>query len=204
MPTERFSRLPEEKKAVIRRSAIEEFVRMPYEKVSINQIIYRAGISRGSFYTYFEDKQDVLRYIFEDTRTRIWEFCKKTLEKNSGDIWKTMEELMEYSVTYCESNKLTQFFRNLMLCQEISPLDHGPGGRDEQEMGGWVISHMDKSRFRISDEEEFRAMMTMSMMSIMMAMGEYFRHKEQMSDIRRRFRAQMRLIRYGVEKYNQA
>ena len=40
--------------------------RVPYEKVSINQIIHNADISRGSFYTYFVDKKDLLEYILSD------------------------------------------------------------------------------------------------------------------------------------------
>lgn len=47
MPTERFYRLPEAKKQVIRQAAIKEFARVPFEKVSINQIIQNADISRG-------------------------------------------------------------------------------------------------------------------------------------------------------------
>ena len=68
MPTERFIRLPDEKKKVILEAAVDEFSRVPFDKVSINQIIKNAEISRGSFYTYFEDKMDVLRYIFQDTK----------------------------------------------------------------------------------------------------------------------------------------
>ena len=67
MPTERFNKLPEEKKKAIRDAAMEECIRVPFEKVSINKIIQNAGISRGSFYTYFEDKRDLVRYIFSDT-----------------------------------------------------------------------------------------------------------------------------------------
>ena len=54
MPTERFWRLPEAKRQMIREAALQEFARVPYEKVSINQIIHNADISRGSFYTYPE------------------------------------------------------------------------------------------------------------------------------------------------------
>ena len=63
MPTERFYRLPEAKKQVIRQAAIKEFARVPFEKASINQIIQNADISRGSFYTYFEDKQDLVEPV---------------------------------------------------------------------------------------------------------------------------------------------
>ena len=71
MPTERFNKLPEEKKKAIRDAAMEECIRVPFEKVSINKIIQNAGISRGSFYTYFEDKRDLVRYIFSDTADKL-------------------------------------------------------------------------------------------------------------------------------------
>ena len=74
MPTERFNKLPEEKKKAIRDAAMEECIRVPFEKVSINKIIQNAGISRGSFYTYFEDKRDVVRYIFSDTADKLKDF----------------------------------------------------------------------------------------------------------------------------------
>ncbi|ETP70922.1 transcriptional regulator, partial [Lachnospiraceae bacterium JC7] len=66
MATERFEKLSEDKKKRILLAAREEFARVPYEEASINQIIKNAGISRGSFYTYFEDKNDLLQYVFSE------------------------------------------------------------------------------------------------------------------------------------------
>lgn len=63
MPTKRFLNLKEEKKQIILEAAAHEFARVPYSSASINQIIKEAGISRGSFYTYFEDKDDLMRYM---------------------------------------------------------------------------------------------------------------------------------------------
>ena len=48
MPTERFLKLPEEKKEKILEALIREFCDEPLESVSINRIIRDAGISRGS------------------------------------------------------------------------------------------------------------------------------------------------------------
>ena len=56
MPTERFLRLPKEKIEAIRIAAAKEFIRVPLEEASINRIVHDSNISRGSFYTYFEDK----------------------------------------------------------------------------------------------------------------------------------------------------
>ena len=98
MPTERFYRLPEAKKQVIRQAAIKEFARVPFEKASINQIIQNADISRGSFYTYFEDKQDVVRYIFEDNARQMQECCERELDKNDGNLFDMLEWLFEFTI----------------------------------------------------------------------------------------------------------
>ena len=63
MPSERFFRLPKEKAETIRNAAIQEFKRVSPEEASINKIIQTAEISRGSFYTYFEDKIDLLKWV---------------------------------------------------------------------------------------------------------------------------------------------
>ena len=76
MPTERFYHLSEEKKRMIREAAIREFSRVPLDKVSINKIVKYADISRGSFYTYFQDKEDVFQYIFEDCVCQRQLYCK--------------------------------------------------------------------------------------------------------------------------------
>lgn len=54
-----FERLPEEKKDRILQAARTEFIRYPYEKTSINRILAEAGIPKGSFYQYFDDKADL-------------------------------------------------------------------------------------------------------------------------------------------------
>ena len=82
MPTDRFARLPAEKKEIIRMAAISEFIRVPFEKVSINKIVQNADISRGSFYTYFEDKRDLLQYVFSDILMQAYDFLKKSLIQN--------------------------------------------------------------------------------------------------------------------------
>ena len=73
MPTQRFMKLKEEKKQAILEAAVHEFSRVPYSSASINQIIKEADISRGSFYTYFEDKDDLMRYMLRGMREHFRE-----------------------------------------------------------------------------------------------------------------------------------
>ena len=90
MPTERFKRLPEEKIEAIRRAGIQEFTRTSPESASINRIIQEADISRGSFYTYFESKYDLLRWLISDRVREHNDFYVQDMEENGGDIWLTL------------------------------------------------------------------------------------------------------------------
>jgi len=63
MPKDTFFNLPEAKRALICRAAIAEFATHSFEQASINRIVARAGIAKGSFYQYFENKQDLYLYL---------------------------------------------------------------------------------------------------------------------------------------------
>ena len=66
-PKETFVKLPEEKKDKIIKAAKKEFARVPFEQTSIKNIVEDADIARGSFYQYFESKEDLLRVYFKYT-----------------------------------------------------------------------------------------------------------------------------------------
>ncbi|MCE9646735.1 MAG: TetR/AcrR family transcriptional regulator [Chloroflexi bacterium] len=63
MPKQTFLNLPQEKRQTIISAAVEEFAQFGLENASTNRIVENSGISKGSFYQYFEDKQDVFRYL---------------------------------------------------------------------------------------------------------------------------------------------
>lgn len=63
MPKQTFINLPKEKRDIILNVAIDEFVEFGLENASTNRIVAKSGISKGSFYQYFEDKQDVFMHL---------------------------------------------------------------------------------------------------------------------------------------------
>ena len=71
MCKETFLRLPEEKRNRFLEAAWEEFTRVKFADVSINQIVRRAGVPRGSFYQYFADKEDLFTYLVSMSRERF-------------------------------------------------------------------------------------------------------------------------------------
>ncbi len=108
MPSERFMKLDEEKRQRIIKAAREEFSKVPFEEASINQIVKAAGISRGSFYTYFEDKRDILAYVLEDLEEKNEILNRELLLKFHGDFWKAEKEWIRYIVSIREATAVKE------------------------------------------------------------------------------------------------
>ena len=87
MCTETFLRLPEEKRTRILDAAWQEFTAVPFSGASINQIVHRAGIPRGSFYQYFADKRDLFVCLIEDMRSHAAAAAVELMERSGGDIF---------------------------------------------------------------------------------------------------------------------
>jgi len=76
MPKQTFLNLPEEKRQAVVNAAIDEFADYGFEGSSINRIVANSGISKGSFYQYFEDKMDVFRHLMDLLANEKIEFFK--------------------------------------------------------------------------------------------------------------------------------
>ena len=77
MPKKTFHNLPEEKRDRIVNIAIVEFASKPYDTVSISDIVRKAGIAKGSFYQYFNDKKDLYQYLIELSNTKKTQLMKE-------------------------------------------------------------------------------------------------------------------------------
>lgn len=76
MPKPTFFNLPEEKREKIINAAIDEFAEYGLENASTNRIVANSGIAKGSFYQYFEDKQDVFLYLLTMLEREKMEYFK--------------------------------------------------------------------------------------------------------------------------------
>lgn len=80
MPKTTFLNLDKEKKDRVINSALAFFSEKPYEQVMISDIIKKAKIPRGSFYQYFEDKEDLYLYLLNLIQETKLEFLGPTLQ----------------------------------------------------------------------------------------------------------------------------
>ena len=68
---ERFHNLPEEKRERILSVASEEFSQKGYAGASINSIVGRLGIAKGSLFQYFGTKDGLFRFVFSRALERV-------------------------------------------------------------------------------------------------------------------------------------
>lgn len=85
MPKDTFFNLPAEKRVLITSIAVDEFARYPYGQASINRIVKRSGIAKGSFYQYFDGKMDLFLFILQRMASEKIEFLQPVL-KNVSEL----------------------------------------------------------------------------------------------------------------------
>lgn len=115
MPRQTFFNLPIEKKQTLIQAAKKEFSRAPLSDASIANIVKEAEIPRGSFYQYFDDKEDLYFFLLnEHAKERQAEFIV-TIQKNNGDIIKSITEAFHEVLKEIESGDTRNFYRNVFL-----------------------------------------------------------------------------------------
>ncbi|MFW5967826.1 MAG: TetR/AcrR family transcriptional regulator [Persicimonas sp.] len=140
MATSRFDNLDEKRQEMILEAAADEFAAKGYEGASINQIIERAGISKGSMYYYFEDKADLfdttVRRISEDLLEMVGGF---DVEKMGPDnFWAYLDAYTERSLEQLQNYR--KYMRLARDFQRIfDPTNPESPGSETMEWGREIL-----------------------------------------------------------------
>ncbi|WP_121664833.1 TetR/AcrR family transcriptional regulator [Metabacillus litoralis] len=115
MPKQTFYHLPKEKKDTLIHSAKKEFSRVPLHEASIANIIKSAGIPRGSFYQYFDDKEDLYFYLLDEFTQNTNRRVMTILRRKQGDLTETLIDLFQHIVQSQHNQDNKAFFKNVFL-----------------------------------------------------------------------------------------
>jgi AcrR family transcriptional regulator len=66
-------------------AAWEEFTQNKFSDVSINRIIQQAHIPRGSFYQYFEDKEELFSFMVHEIQAYFHQVVVESMDEAGGD-----------------------------------------------------------------------------------------------------------------------
>ena len=172
MPTQTFFRLPEEKRARLTAAAWEEFTRTPFSEASINRIIHSAQIPRGSFYQYFEDKEDLFFYLLDTLYDACLALAGEALSEAGGDLFDATPAVFDRLFGGEVRQELTQGMELLRMndtmdMSQILVERAQPGPKLEA-----LLRRADASGFRRTDEAFFREVVVLLIFNLMFAMRE--------------------------------
>ena len=102
----------EKKRERILKKSWELFKKNGYEETKIERITKEVGISKGSFYTYFKTKEDVLFSILEKIEIEIENSINDidTSEEPSKVLYNLLEKRVELFLGYVQNMKLENLY----------------------------------------------------------------------------------------------
>ena len=197
MPSETFLRLPEEKRERFMNAAWEEFLRVPFEEVSINKIILLAKIPRGSFYQYFSDKKDLFYYLLSDMMQYLLGQYNQVLHQQKGDMFQA--QLHCFDLVMDGKRLDPQFARGMVIMQRNPVFLSQQIVENQVAYGIWemVKEHVDVTMFRNEDEELAKQTLVMS---LVMTMTDAVTKPEQIEVCRRELMVRLDILKHGSLK----
>lgn len=121
-----FLNLAEEEKNKIIDAALDEFAAKDFEAASLNSIIAKAGISKGSMYHYFANKEDLYLYIIDQIMKTKEEFLTQALTASEKPLAKmTFFESLEFQML-ASVDFAAQHYREHQLSIRLQTMAEGP------------------------------------------------------------------------------
>jgi AcrR family transcriptional regulator len=115
MARPRFANLDLDTRFQVLETAAVEFAARGYDGVSLNQLIERLGMSKGSFYYYFDDKADLFSTVADLAWAIVLPVEALDLETlDASNYWFSLEALMREARARVRANPWLVGFTRLM------------------------------------------------------------------------------------------
>jgi hypothetical protein len=123
MPRATFVNLPQEKKKIIEETAIIEFASFGYDKASVNRIVEKCKIAKGSFYQYFDDKKDLFLYLVNIVSEKKIKYMSPVLKNpDHYDFFTLIRELFVSGLKFAADNPDLTLMGNWLLKSKGHPI----------------------------------------------------------------------------------
>ena len=198
MPSATFFRLAPEKQERLLTAATREFSRRPFSEASINQIIHAANISRGSFYQYFTDKEDLTAYMLGGMRRYFSKLMWGILAEVEGDLFRAVVIAFE---RFLDRSGIT----DPVLAKLIHIIQLNPGMdfhrfmcSDREASEREIFRHVSSRNYRSQDREFVGNVFFLTIAPLASAMMETLRAPEQWEHQRALLEQRLQIIRMGA------
>ncbi len=147
---EKFNALDDEKRERILNAARKEFAAKGYNNASTNEIVKEAGISKGALFHYFGSKQDLYKYLFENTAEILKKEFFAKIDLSKADIFQRLRQVLRIKLemllrhpasidfmtkTFYENSEVSSYLEE--KTKELTELSYGT-----------IFKNIDTSKFR--------------------------------------------------------
>lgn len=117
-----FENLPDEKRRRVLSEATLEFAEHGYHQASVNRIVGRLGIAKGSLFKYFGNKQGLFEYLFGDAVAKFKKPLKEIRDMPAGSVFDRIEKSFLASCEFVDDHPHLYRIYLKMLFNENFPL----------------------------------------------------------------------------------
>jgi len=202
MPKQTFWNLPEEKRTVIVYAAKKEFSRVPFTSASINQIIKDANISRGSFYMYFEDKEDLLMHVLAAFQERVWTQLLLLLKTTHGILTQVVLGIHDYFYQMYLDKENQKFVTHMMLYFQSSMESENCSKHGKQPLKEAlfrIAPLIDASEFAFQQPSEINAIIDIAFSTLKSVLVNTFMQNLSFEESRVQLLQYLKIIQYGYQ-----
>lgn len=156
MALEHFYSIKEKKKNSIL-NAIEKCMQEHnYDELSINDIVVKAEISRGSFYNYFADKNDAVETLVQERMKIIFDSFKECIKENDGRLFDGVYEGYKRVKTVLKDEIFLTIMKNLKFFTEIGTkiIYSKEYDKELKELLDWLITNTVEGKEKLNTREK--------------------------------------------------
>ena len=198
MPKETFFNLNPEKRRKIEEAILEEFSKTPIEKASISNIITNANIPRGSFYQYFEDKEDAIKYIIENfIETEQKKMCE-ILKSTNGNIFDASLSIFDHIIERAMIPEKFKLYKNIF--SELRRNNTNFFKVKKENLKNNMELCINKEMFKFENDEELYSFLEIVNCIPRIAILDVVSKRKTDKDAKENLKRQLDMLKFGVLK----
>ena len=197
MPSSTFFRLPQEKRERLLCAATEEFAHTAFAEASINRIVQRARIPRGSFYQYFEGKEDLFFFLLESMKENYIQTLERSLLEVNGDIFEMPLRMFDLLID-ADGEPVAELSPCVKILKLNQSMDvHGMLEGNAERVLPQLFEKIDRSVLCRQDEEFITNVFHLLIFALVCSMLETLWDKSKYARQRRILTERVEIIRNG-------
>lgn len=200
MPSLKFKNLKHKKRINIIESIGNVLSKESVENVSIVEIAEEAEISRGTFYNYFEDKNDAVRTYVEHWLERFMDYFKEELKNNENDFLLTQRKAYQKITIVFQNEIYRAVVKNLKYISEVSRIVEVEKKMDARmhEFIKYLYENVDKEKIGIKSIYDMMILVQLTGNILLSSLARLAIGADQM-ELEKQFNTKIDIIQKGMK-----